>query len=326
MQDAGGAVGTCYLLRFSFISLYTFILTLPEYVLLLLIMDITKILKPDPLTSQHNNKPITYDVRFVADGTPKPVILFAHGFKGFKDWGYFNLLADSFAKSGFVFVKFNHSHNGTTPEQPTDFADLEAFGHNNFSIEMDDTGAVIDQVFSHEFVVPDQEINRERFYLMGHSRGGALVLMKAYEDVRVKGVISLAAVTNWEERWPEPFLQQWKKQGVHYIQNSRTKQEMPLYYQIVEDYYANKERFNLPEIIKKLRVPILAFHGTQDQTVPLHMLHDLKEWNGQANIEIVEGGDHTFGGKHPYEDNTLPEHVELIKERSIEFIKDKEAR
>lgn len=288
-------------------------------------MDITKILDPEPLVSQHDNKPITYDVRFIPDDTPKPVILFAHGFKGFKDWGYFNLMADSFARSGFVFVKFNHSHNGTTPEQPTNFADLEAFGHNNFSIEMDDTGAMIDRIFSMDCPVPDRQIDRERLYLMGHSRGGALVLMKAHEDSRVRGVVTLAAVTNWEERWPEPFLKEWKAKGVHIIQNSRTKQEMPLYYQIVEDYYANKERFDLPVLIKNLNIPILAFHGTRDETVPQHMARDLGAWNGQAVVEFVEGADHTFGGKHPYDGKDLPVHAQFFVNRSVEFIRKADA-
>lgn len=284
-------------------------------------MDITKILRPSPLTSVHAQKPITYDVRFLPDGTPKPVILFAHGFKGFKDWGSFNLLADAFARSGFVFAKFNHSHNGTTPDKPTEFVDLEAFGNNNFSIEMDDTGIVIDYIFSTDFPVPDREIDRERFFLMGHSRGGGLVLMKAYEDARVRGVITLAAVTNWEERWPDSLLQEWKRKGVHIVQNSRTGQDMPLYYQIVENYYRYKDRFDLPEIIRNLDVPILAFHGTEDPAVPVRMAHDLADWNGQARVEIVEGADHTFGGKHPYEEKKLPPHTRFVVERSVRFIK-----
>ena len=36
----------------------------------------------------------------------KPVVVFSHGFKGFKDWGPFNLMANNFAANGFVFVKF----------------------------------------------------------------------------------------------------------------------------------------------------------------------------------------------------------------------------
>ena len=49
-------------------------------------------------------------------------------------------MADRFADAGFVFVKFNLSHNGTTIEHPIDFVDLEAFGNNNFAKELDDLG------------------------------------------------------------------------------------------------------------------------------------------------------------------------------------------
>ena len=56
-----------------------------------------------------------------------PLIIFCHGYKGFKDWGAWNLMAEAFAKIGFCFIKFNFSHNGGTIEQPIDFPDLEAF-------------------------------------------------------------------------------------------------------------------------------------------------------------------------------------------------------
>jgi uncharacterized protein len=146
--------------------------------------------------------------------------------------------------------------------------------------------------------------------------------MKAKEDKRVRGIVTLAAVTNWEERWPEPLLQAWQKQGVYTIQNSRTGQEMPLYYQIVEDYYQHKDRFDLPTIIQQLEVPILAFHGTEDPTVPVHMAHDLDIWNKQATVEIVEGANHVFGGKHPYDGVSLPEHTAWVVKKSTNFMKE----
>ncbi|MDN3655434.1 hypothetical protein QWZ08_07350 [Ferruginibacter paludis] len=92
----------------------------------------------------HNNYPVTLDIFFKEDGVQKPVVIYAHGFNGFKDWGNFDLIAEEFAKRGFVFVKFNFSHNGTTPDQPEVFADLEAFGNNNYSRELKDLTDVID--------------------------------------------------------------------------------------------------------------------------------------------------------------------------------------
>src|ERR1700755_3024138 len=71
-----------------------------------------------------------------------PMVIFAHGFKGFKDWGTHNLLAHYFAEHGYRFLKFNFSHNGTTPDKPIDFSDLIAFSDNTFSIELADLKAV----------------------------------------------------------------------------------------------------------------------------------------------------------------------------------------
>lgn len=94
------------------------------------------------LTSTHNNRKFMADARFKNDGKSKPVIVFNHGFKGFKDWGPFNIIADKFAEAGFIFVKMNFSHNGITPDKPNDFTDLEAFANNNFCIELDGKSVV----------------------------------------------------------------------------------------------------------------------------------------------------------------------------------------
>src|ERR1700733_321717 len=93
-----------------------------------------------------HGKTILADVIYKDSREAKPIVIFIHGFKGFKDWGAYNLVARHFASKRFVFVKFNFSHNGTTPKKPTEFDDLEAFGNNNFEIEMDDLGQVIDWI------------------------------------------------------------------------------------------------------------------------------------------------------------------------------------
>jgi uncharacterized protein len=91
-------------------------------------------------------RPVLLDTFFQKDGEPKPVLIFSHGFKGFKDWGHFDLLARHFASRGFVFVKFNFSFNGVTPDDLVNTSDTEAFGQNNYIIELDDLGLVIDWV------------------------------------------------------------------------------------------------------------------------------------------------------------------------------------
>ena len=278
--------------------------------------------QPDPLRSPHHDKPIAYDLRYLPDGSRKPVIIFVHGFKGFKDWGYFNLLADAFAQAGFVYLKLNLSHNGTTPEHPTDFADLEAFGQNNFTKEMDDLGLLIDHVYSPEFAMDDREVDPGRLFLIGHSRGGSLVILKGYEDERVKGVVTLAAVSDLAQRWSDEQLAKWKEERVTYVANSRTGQNMPMDYQLVEDFNLHRERFDVPRALKNLGKPLLAFHGSEDETVPVQAAHDIKKWNATAEIEIIEGANHVFGGKHPYEASELPTAMRRVLTRTTKFLKE----
>ena len=55
------------------------------------------------------------------------VVVFVHGYMGFKDWGAWHLMMKHFVNEGFAFVKYNVSHNGGTIENPIDFPDLGAF-------------------------------------------------------------------------------------------------------------------------------------------------------------------------------------------------------
>ena len=80
-----------------------------------------KIIK-NTIIPQPKSKPIVADCFFVDDKKPKPILIFCHGYKGFKDWGAWNLMAEAFAETGFFFIKFNFSHNGGTVENPIDLS------------------------------------------------------------------------------------------------------------------------------------------------------------------------------------------------------------
>ena len=49
------------------------------------------------LTGTRHSRPFEADATYQTTSLPKPVVVFVHGFKGFKDWGHFPLLADFFA-------------------------------------------------------------------------------------------------------------------------------------------------------------------------------------------------------------------------------------
>lgn len=277
-------------------------------------------IKKNQILQSRHQKPILYDIFIAENSTQAPLVIFCHGYKGFKDWGYWDLVAQAFAKSGACFVKFNFSHNGGTVDQPIDFPDLEAFANNNFSIELDDLEVIIDHCSSPAFQY-HQFVDAKNLSLIGHSRGGGIVYIKTSEDQRIKKVISWASVSDFESRFSDENARAyWKENGVVYVENSRTKQQLPHYYQFYEDFINNKERLTIKNAVQNLNVPNLIIHGTDDPTVDITEATKLQHWNSNGKLLKINDADHVFGGKHPWETQMLPQHMQQVVEASIEFI------
>lgn len=276
-------------------------------------------MKVDFVVYPQHGRPFTADATYMPDSRPKPVVIFTHGFKGFKDWGHFNLLARHFAENGFVFIKFNFAYNGTSVEDDSDLHDLEAFGNNNFSLELDDLQALIDLLHEPNPPIQRQEFDLARIYLIGHSRGGGAVMLKAAEEPRVKAVAAWSAVSDYDQRWTDEQMAQWKQDGVQYVLNGRTGQQMPLYHQLAEDYHQNRARLDIPQVIRKMQQPLLILHGEQDETLPLQMAHDLKKWKPDAELRLLPDTNHSYGGQHPYPHSELPAPARAAADLTLNF-------
>ncbi len=269
-----------------------------------------------------DNRSMLTDIYFDKKINSQPIVIFCHGFKGFKDWGHFDLIARAFVEGGFAFLKFNFSHNGTTVDSPEEFKDLEAFGRNTYSKELNDLGNVIDFVVHDEAFIPEQ-VDRSKIYLIGHSKGGGAAILKANEDKRVKKVISWAAVGKYGRLFEsESILEELNQKGVFYILNGRTKQQMPLYKSFYDDFVKNIDRLNIPAAAKKISVPWLIVHGNNDKAVPYQDALALHKANAASTLLTIKNGDHTFGGKHPWKEKDLPEDCQKVVNASILFLKE----
>lgn len=267
-----------------------------------------------------SGRPFAADCSYVPDGRPKPLVVFIHGFKGFKDWGCWNLIAGAFTRAGCVFVKFNFSHNGVTIEQPLEFADLEAFGKNTYSRELADLDALLNDLPNGR-LFPPGEADFNRCSLIGHSRGGPIALIQAARDPRIHRLITWAAVSTLDYAWKIPeFIQKWRESGVQYQYNTRTGQEMPLYFSLYEDYERHRDSWDTRRILQGFGKPMLILHGNADPAVPVEAALQLHEWYPASQLAIIEGADHVFGASHPWQEEVLPPHTIRLVEKSLAFI------
>ncbi len=239
---------------------------------------------------------IRIDVRRPAAAEPRTAVLVVHGFKGFKDWGFFPYLCERLAADGHLVVSFNGSRNGIGPNL-LDFTDLDAFGRNTYSHEVDDMHHMADRLTAGEW---SGGRRLESVGILGHSRGGGTGIVTVAERGDVSSLVTWAAVSTFH-RWTPEQREAWIRQGTVYIANVRTGQDMPLQRVVLDDLEAKRPRLDVLAAAARVGVPWLIVHGGEDPTVPLAEARELARAGRKAEMELVEGSGHTFEAVHPFE-------------------------
>jgi pimeloyl-ACP methyl ester carboxylesterase len=259
-----------------------------------------------------NDKTIIGDLTYDDKNTNAPLIIFVHGFKGFKDWGAHHLTGRYFAQNGYRYLKFNLSHSGVPPENPIDVSDMEAFANNTFSKEMLDIERVIAYAIS--------DLNAKTVDLIGHSRGGGLSILQAVHHPKVRALITWSAIADFSSLWKKEQEANWKIDGKIAVMNARTKEEMPLNVSLLEDFENNKEALDILKAAQQVNVPWLIIHGDEDVNVPFTVAQKLADANPNSRLIKIEGANHVFGASHPYPHETLPLPLFQVCEKSLQFL------
>jgi len=226
-----------------------------------------------------------------------PCIMFVHGFKGFKDWGFGPYIGNYFADRGFTCLSFNFSHNGTG-DSLTEFTELDKFAQNTFSLEISELSDLIDAYLSNYF----GDISNKKIGLLGHSRGSAISLLTAFQKKEVDAVAIWAAVSDFD-RYSKRQKEKWRRVGVFEVLNMRTNQVMKLNTTLLDDIEQNKEgSLNIENAVRNLNRPLFMGHGEQDLAVPLKEAELIYEWSDKSLTEFLKipATGHTFDIQHPF--------------------------
>lgn len=258
----------------------------------------------------------------IPDGGPDAavgVLLICHGFKGYKDYGFFPHLAQAATNSRLIAHRFNFSHSGMTNRIET-FEKPELFEQDTWRKQSADLRTIISAIRSGKLAGQSLPI-----VVFGHSRGGITTLLTAAEpDVQPQlTAVVTAAAPSACSRLDVEQVELLKRVGRLPSPSSRTGQTLYVG-RIWQDEIDNNPAWHDPcRAIAALKCPTLLIHGTDDTTVPLNEASELHRAQPDAKLRIIENAGHTFNAPNPLPlDQTPPPETQQMIDAACGFARE----
>ena len=239
---------------------------------------------------------------------PRALVVVVHGFKGFKDWGFFPWMAQRLVKHRFAVCRFNMSRSGIG-EDPETFERLDLFADDTYSIQLADLRTAV--------AFAQTQVTSRPTFLLGHSRGGGVAILGAADVPMLRGVVVWSSIAR-TDRWDDETKRQWHASGSLDVMNQRTKQIMRMSPSILDDYEQNRERLDILAAASRLRVPLLAVHGGNDESVPVEEGRLVAARGSETSLVVIQRASHTYNAIHPLVN--VPFQLVLAAEVSAHFI------
>ena len=242
--------------------------------------------------------PLRGDVKTTARGVDRPAVVICHGFKGFKNWGFFPKLAERLALAGCTAVSFNLTGSGVGPDGES-FSEPERFGRATFSKDLEDIGLVCARTAAGS--LSEGVAKPTKLGLFGHSRGGGMAVAHAALASDIAALVTWAAIGT-VHRWPPETVERWRQDGRIDVPNARTGEILPLFTDLLDDVELHsKGKLDLAAAAAKVTAPWLIVHGDADEGVSVdegRQLHAAA--GGNATLSVLPGASHTMGARHPW--------------------------
>ncbi|MFC5647810.1 alpha/beta hydrolase family protein [Paenibacillus solisilvae] len=212
-----------------------------------------------------------------------PLIIICHGFIGNR-MGTDRLFveaAERLTKNGYLVLRFDYGGCGESTGD---------YGSGGLDELIEQTRTVIDYGYSLDIV------DSERIILIGHSLGGAVAVLTAARDSRVKSLVLWAPVAH-------PFMDIRNIIGTKAIEEiDRTGKTDHMHYELTKYFTDSLAQYQPLTELRGYSGDVLIVHGTADTIIPVDycFLYQKMFWlrkEGNCDKEVILQGDHTFSSK-----------------------------
>lgn len=208
----------------------------------------------------------------------KQLVIVCHGFQSSKERIPMVNLAAALEKEGVSAFRFDFAGNGESEG---------SFQYGNYRREAEDLRAVV-QHFRRE--------NRVISAVIGHSKGGNVVLLYASKYNDVHAVVNISGRFNLEKgmegRLGKDFLLRLKQHGYIDVFNRKGKFE----YRVTEESLKDRLTTDIHAVCLLIQQEcrVLTVHGSMDKFVPAEDALEFAKFIPNHKLHIIEGANHEY--------------------------------
>lgn len=208
----------------------------------------------------------------------KQLVIVCHGFQSSKERIPMVNLAAALEKEGISAFRFDFAGNGESEG---------SFQYGNYRREAEDLRAVV-QHFRRE--------NRVISAVIGHSKGGNVVLLYASKYNDVHTVVNISGRFNLEKgmegRLGKDFLLRLKQHGYIDVFNRKGKYE----YRVTEESLKDRLTTDIHAVCLLIQQEcrVLTVHGSMDKIVPAEDASEFAKFIPNHKLHIIRGANHEY--------------------------------
>ncbi|KAJ9167963.1 hypothetical protein P3X46_019549 [Hevea brasiliensis] len=217
-------------------------------------------------------------VGLLHDTGSKEIVVLCHGFRSTKENETMVNLAVALENEGISAFRFDFAGNGESEG---------SFAYGNYWREVDDLRAVVEHFSG---------ANRAVSVILGHSKGGNLVLLYASKYSDISSVVNVSGRYDLnrgiEERLGKDFMEKIKQEGFFDVKNKTGSVNYRVTLESLMDRLNTNMRKACLLIDKDCRV--FTVHGSADEIIPVEDALEFAKIISNHKLHIIEGANHSY--------------------------------